>query len=90
MSILHSTKAGSIKAKATKVHLVTAIGALAVMASFITISEQNQQDTQLAGRCAPYPICTLIIAEPIGPVTEQMLIDEAATEEQQKGKEKQS
>jgi hypothetical protein len=85
VNILNSTKADS-----TKAHLAKTIGVLAVIASFMTISEQNQQETQTAGRCAPFPICTLIIAEPTGPVIEQMLIDEAAREEQQRGKTKQS
>ena len=79
MKLLHSTIA------------VTAIGALAVLASVMTLNnDQTLQDTQMAGRCATYPICTLIIAIPEGLVTEQMLIDEAAAQELRKGKSKQS
>jgi hypothetical protein len=79
VKLLHSTIA------------VTAIGVLAALASVTTIgSEQNLQDTQMTGRCAPYPICTLIIANPEGAFIEQMLIDKAASNEQIKGKSKQS
>jgi hypothetical protein len=86
MNISHSTKAHSAKATLAK-----AIGALAVIASIsIGVSEQNLNETQLTIRCSPYPICTLINAKPTGPVLEQMLIDEAARDEQQKGKTKRS